>query len=352
MKSENFQTEDLLMNESFFNWVKNNNPNDSEFWEAWWEENPQYHESAREAIRIIESLSFDDTGFSANDQVELWRNIKSETMDSTPVHSMKRARLSKVWSSYLKKVAAVTIPILLGTVLYLYHEKAAEEQNYLAQQMIVKEIPSGQKLTVYLPDGSRVKLNSESKISYPKPFDKNKRMVSLEGEAFFEITPDSLRPFLVISKGVETRVVGTSFNVNAYSNSHVEVSVVSGKVSVKKLSNDKSTGSASTEPVWLSPAEQAICFVNESKLTVSGYNANEVLGWSDGVLHFNNASMEELVIELERWYGIDIIIEREKPIKKGIVGEFRNQSLEEIMMGLHTTSEFEYEFKNGKLIIK
>jgi hypothetical protein len=62
--------------------------------------------------------------------------------------------------------------------------------------------------------------------------------------------------------------------------------------------------------------------------------------------------MDELVNELERWYGIDIVIERETPIKKGIVGEFRNQSLEEIMMGLRITSEFEYEFKNGKLIIK
>jgi ferric-dicitrate binding protein FerR (iron transport regulator) len=281
----------------------------------------------------------------------MWRNIKLETMHNT-VHSIERARPSKVWSSYLMKVAAVTILILLGTFLYLYHVQAAEEQDYSAQQMIVKEIPPGQKLTVYLPDGSRVKLNSESKISYLKPFDENKRMVSLEGEAFFEVTPDSSRPFLVISKGVETRVVGTSFNVNAYSNSHVKVSVVSGKVSVKKLSNDKPTVSSSTEPVWLSPTEQATCFVNESELTVSGYNADEVLGWSDGILYFNNASMDELVNELERWYGIDIVIERETPIKKGIVGEFRNQSLEEIMMGLRITSEFEYEFKNGKLIIK
>jgi ferric-dicitrate binding protein FerR (iron transport regulator) len=121
-----------------------------------------------------------------------------------------------------------------------------------------------------------------------------------------------------------------------------------GEVSVKKISGQTQAGKS----IILSPAEQATYSVTTGETVVSGFNPDRVLGWKDGILHFNNASMEDFVAELERWYGIDIEVARKIPIKKGIVGEFSNQSLEEILMGMHGASEFEYEFINGKLIIK
>jgi ferric-dicitrate binding protein FerR (iron transport regulator) len=247
------------------------------------------------------------------------------------------------------KVAVVTLPILLASVLYLTNHQTAEEQDHFTQQMIVKEIPRGQKLTIYLPDGSRVKLNAESRISYPKPFDEDQRVVTLDGEAFFEVTPNPAKPFLVLSEGIETRVVGTSFNVNAYPDDDlVEISVVTGEVAIKRISDQEQN----VRPLALLPTEQATYSIEKGEAVVSGFDPNKVLGWKEGTLYFNNASMDEFVAELERWYGIEIVVARKMPIKKGIVGEFRNQSLEEILIGLHSASEFEYEFVKGKLIIK
>lgn len=354
MKFDNYQVEDFLQDGSFFNWVKMTNKEDIELWEAWWKDNPGHHDEAREAINILKTISFEMKGFNQSEITDIWQRIKEKTIDSQQI--TKRSSVRKFLSNNFMKVAAVTVPFILGAVLYyLYNNEVTQNQTVFSQQQIVKEIPRGQKLTVYLPDGSMVKLNAESKISYPKPFDKEERVVTLNGEAFFEVTRDPQRPFRVISGGIETRVIGTSFNIKAYSDEdRVKVAVVSGKVSIEKVSREKKNANTdfSSESIVLSPSEQVTYYVENNKTVVSGYNPNEVLGWSEGTLYFNNASMEEFVSKLERWYGIDIIVKREIPIKKGIVGEFRNQSLEEILMGMHASSEFDYEFENGKLIIK
>ncbi len=348
MKSNNVQIEDLLTSESFYNWVNRSNSNDIVFWEAWWKEHPQHHDTIREAINIIESISFEDKSFNSEEIVDLWKNIKRETIDDLPSTYLNTRRTSRLWSSHLMKAAAIAIPILLGTILYLYHDQTAQQPGQVSQQVTSKEIPRGQKLTVYLPDGSMVKLNAESKISYPKPFDEDRRVVNLDGEAFFEVTPNPDKPFIVVTKGIETRVVGTSFNISAYPDEDlVEVSVVTGEVSVKR-----SDQPLKVQPIALRPSEQATYSAQTGELVVSGFNPDRVLGWKEGTLYFNNATMEEFVAELERWYGIDIVVDRKMPIKKGIVGEFTNQSLEEILIGMHGASEFEYELTEEKLIIK
>jgi len=352
MKFDNYRVEDFLQNESFFNWVKRNNQEDIEFWEAWWRDNPDHRHKASEAIDLLKTISFEEKGFNLLEVSDLWKRIKEETIEFRQINSNKKSWSTGLLNSHIMKVAAVTVPFVIGSILYLYHNKAAKDQT-ISSQLIVKEIPRGQKLTIYLPDGSMVKLNSESKISYQKPFDEDQRLVTLEGEAFFEVTPDPKRPFRVISGGIETFVVGTSFNISAYSDDiQVKVSVVSGKVSINKTSKEEKIANSFSESIVLSPSEQATFFVDKKRALVSHYDPNEVLGWREGILYFHNASMEEFVLELERWYGIDIVVKREIPIKKGIVGEFHNQSLEEILMGMHASSEFEYEFENGKLIIK
>jgi len=195
-------------------------------------------------------------------------------------------------------------------------------------------------------------LNSESKISYPKPFDVHQRIVELEGEAFFEITPDKNRPFIVKSGNLLTKVLGTSFNIKAYPfDKNVKVAVKTGKVSVENTSRE--TKNKKSKTVILLPSEMVTYQKSDNTTNISGFDPREELDWRKGILNFNNASMEEFVAKLERWYGVDIIVERSKPIAKGIVGSFNNQSLEEILMGTKETTEFEYEFlSNGKIIIK
>ena len=351
MNFDEYQTQDFLLDESFLNYVKGTNKEDSEKWEQWLEGNPVNQQEAKEAINTINSMSFKNKGFNQVEKAAIWDEIKQVTVESET--EPKNNQLTKgFFSSYFMKVAAVLIPFILGAGLYLYYYGSSLDEGVITEK-IVKEIPRGQKLTVYLSDGSMVKLNSESKISYVQPFDEDHRTVVLEGEAFFEVTHNPDRPFKVIAKGIETKVLGTSFNISAYADeNHVDVSVVTGRVSVEKIPPTDKGGTNTKEPIVLTPSQQMSYFEHTEESVVTTFNAKKTLSWKNGTLYFNNATMEEFVEELERWYGIDIEVQRKIPIKKGIVGEFKDQSLEEILIGMHAASEFEYEFENGKLLIK
>jgi ferric-dicitrate binding protein FerR (iron transport regulator) len=251
----------------------------------------------------------------------------------------------------LLKVAAVLVPFIIAAVLFVFYRQATEPQPKLAHQIIEKTIPRGQKLTVFLSDGSKVILNSESSIKYAKPFGKNQRIVELEGEAFFHVTPDKARPFVVKTVTMKTKVVGTSFNIKAYSTDNtISVAVRSGQVLVEDISQKSSE--KPPKSMMLSHSEMATYSLETHEISVSGYDPKEVLGWSDGTLYFDGAHMDEFISKIERWYGVEVQVKRKETIKKGIVGEFHDQSLEEILMGIHESCEFDYEIHGDKVIIK
>jgi ferric-dicitrate binding protein FerR (iron transport regulator) len=350
MNLENFDVDDFLREESFFNWVKDPDSEDALFWESLLKNHPSKREHANQAKSILRSVSFQRNGFDRTEITRLWENIKNDTLyaEGKLIRGTNKV-VFRPWK-YLK-VAAVILPFVIATVLYLFFREMPASAPELSQGLIEKYNPRGQKLTVFLSDGSKVKLNAESRLTYLKPFNENERVVHLEGEAFFEVSPDKSRPFIVQSGSIETKVLGTSFNVNAYPDENrIDVAVKTGKVSVmnksQKLANNQN-GS-----IVLSPAEMASYSKIDDQMKVTIYDPKAVLSWSEGTLYFDNATMEEFVAKLQRWYGIDIVMARQTPIKKGITGEFFDQSLEEILIGTHEASEFEYEFKDGKVIIK
>lgn len=351
MNLEKYQLNDFLMDESFCNWVVGFNNNDEVFWETWLKDHPEKLNDVNEAKKILNAISFKDKSFSNKEIQLLWDQIKAEThSQKSKVTSIKgKARRIKIWD--LLKVAAVLFPFVIASVLFLFYRDDVPEQSLIICELIEKQIPKGQKLTIYLPDRSKVILNSESKISYSKLFNEHQRIVELEGEAFFEVTPDKDRPFIVKSGNLLTKVLGTSFNIKAYpSDNNVKIAVKTGLVSVENTT--QKTNNKLNTSVILQPSEMVVYNKSKNSTNISNFDPREELAWSEGVLYFKNASMKEFVAKIERWYGIDIIVKREKPIKKGIVGEFHNQSLEDILIGMHEASEFEYEFKAGKLIIR
>ena len=350
MNLENFEINDFLMDESFYNWVKHPGSDDSLFWESWLNDHPSKREAANQAKMILKSLAFQQKNFSKTEITDLWNNIQAQTIEDNQVdkYTGKQRRLTS-WS--FLKVAAVMLPFIIASVLFLFYRQAPIENMETVFEKIEKYNPQGQKLTVFLSDGSKVKLNAESRLTYTKPFDDEKWVVYLEGDAFFEVATDAEKPFIVRTGDLETTVLGTSFNVKAYpKDGKIDVAVKTGKVSVSAQNLKQSTGQSNS--VVLSPTEMASYSQKENQFRVSVFDEKEVLSWSDGTLYFNNASMEEFVAKLERWYGIEIVVARKTPVKKGIVGEFKDLSLEEILMGTHEASEFSYEFKKGKVIIR
>ncbi len=350
MRLENYDINDFLMDESFYNWVKKPESDDGLFWASWLNDHPSKKDAANQAKTILKSLAFKQNNFNKTEINDLWNSIKAQTVEDTQNKSITGNQRSLGFWSFLK-VAAVILPFIVASVLFLFYRQAPIENIETVFEKIEKYNPQGQKLTVFLSDGSKVKLNAESRLTYSKPFDDDKRVVYLEGEAFFEVAADPEKPFIVRTGELETRVLGTSFNIKAYpEDGKIDVAVKSGKVSV--TSQNMKNSDMQGNNVVLSPKEMASYSQKEHQFRVSGFDEKEVLSWSDGTLYFNNASMSEFVTKLERWYGVEIVVARKTPVKKGIVGEFKDLSLEEILMGTHEASEFSYEFQNGKVIIR
>jgi transmembrane sensor len=187
--------------------------------------------------------------------------------------------------------------------------------------------PKGLIYVITLPDGSKVTLNAGSTLTYPSVFSQEERLVELEGEAFFEVTKVNRRvaatstsgigknhttarvPFKVKSAGQNVEVMGTKFNLSAYSDEPLtKTTLVEGRVSVMA---DKSVNSSRKNPVFLLPGQQAIFAVDG--ISVRSVDTEPFIAWKDGYFYFENASVPTVMAQLQRWYDFEITYESAVP---------------------------------------
>ena len=155
------------------------------------------------------------------------------------------------------------------------------------------EIPRGGEYALQLTDGSRVWLNAETRLRYPVAFAGMERRVELTGEAYFEVSKDATRPFIVRANGVDVRVLGTSFNVAAYG-AEVVTTLVEGRVAVE----------AGSERVTLEPDRQAVW--DGERMEVRQVDASNYGLWRKGIFYFEDRRLEEILDALARWYGVEV----------------------------------------------
>jgi ferric-dicitrate binding protein FerR (iron transport regulator) len=156
--------------------------------------------------------------------------------------------------------------------------------------------PKGGQFKITLPDNSTVWLNAASSIRFPTMFKGNERNVEVTGEAYFEVSPDAAKPFKVkLREGTEVKVLGTHFNVNAYTDEEsIQTSLLEGKVEITQ----------GTEKVMLKPGQQA------NGITVKDMSPmvrTQVIAWKNGVFDFEQKNLEEVMRQLSRWYNVDVI---------------------------------------------
>jgi len=148
-----------------------------------------------------------------------------------------------------------------------------------------------------LPDGTKVWLNAESSLRYPTSFVTNEREVELTGEGYFEVTPDAKRPFIVKTAKQQLKVLGTEFNLNAYTNESTTVTtLIEGSVQLM------SKGSAFRQ--MLKPNQQAS--LQESKYTINKVDVEPYSAWKDGEFRFKATPLPEVIKQLQRWYDLDV----------------------------------------------
>ena len=175
-------------------------------------------------------------------------------------------------------------------------EKNVDESPAKSNELV---IPRGGENTVLLADGTTVHLNAGSKLTYPVRFAGKRRIVRLEGEAYFDVAGDENHPFVVQTHLGEITVLGTAFNVNAYADAPIcYTTLVRGKVKF-------STPNAET--ITLSPGEQAVVLANSS--TKRKVDLEEYVGWVDGMYIFNDRPLGDIMKTFERWYDIQVYYE-------------------------------------------
>lgn len=190
---------------------------------------------------------------------------------------------------------------------------------------------------IQLPDGSMVTLNRHSKLSYPETFGKE-RIVKLNGEAYFEVSKNPEKPFRVETNGVTVSVLGTHFNVNAYSaDSLIETTLLEGSVAV----SDNTDG----EQVILKPNETAVYRKATGMLSMHvEADAEEEISWRQGVLTFNDTSMGEIARQLSHHFNVSIRIEGEQLRNYKLNARFKqDETLEEILDMLAPIGGFIYK---------
>jgi transmembrane sensor len=263
--------------------------------------------------------------------------------DQADQPSAKIRRIEIPWG----RIAAVFI-MAIGLVGVWSFLRPVSKRKYVAHtsEVIIRSNPKGQKSSITLPDGTKVKLNSESYIEYRQGF-KNERQVKLVGEAFFEVVRDTLHPFQVSSGGVMVRVLGTSFNVRAFPfDQSMSVAVVTGKVLVEK----KISQLENQQDVLL-PKEMVQIDHKTGVFKKSAYDPDEWIRWKDDILVFNKASFSEIVERLERWYGVDFVIKRSVPITEGFTGHYKNPPLKVVLEGMSFSSDFKFTIKGDSVMI-
>ncbi|EHQ26363.1 LOW QUALITY PROTEIN: hypothetical protein Mucpa_2229 [Mucilaginibacter paludis DSM 18603] len=219
------------------------------------------------------------------------------------------------YRSWMGYAAACFLILIASGVWYrnTSQKSAVAQQQQMA--LVVHANPCGQRSVLTLPDGSIVHLGALSSISYPKVVGSINRAVTLTGEAFFEVTHDKLHPFTVQAGSVQTKVLGTSFKIEAFK--QVVVSVATGRVQVSKLNN---AGNAERLLAVLTPGRMINYSTATGKADIGTTDIDELRDWTQGKVTFANASLREITETLERWYNVDI--------------SFSNPQLENIRLSL------------------
>jgi hypothetical protein len=224
----------------------------------------------------------------------------------------------------------------------IYENLATAEitYNYLT-------IPRGGQFQITLADGTKVWLNSETQLKYPVAFIEGKtRQVELVyGEAYFEVSPSTAHKgatFKVYNKAQEIEVLGTEFNIKAYKDEvNIYTTLVEGKVAVNYKGNHKN----------LIPGQQLNLNATTNKHSVYEVDVKSQIAWKEGIFDFDGMQLKEIMKVLSRWYDFEVIFENKslETVKfKGILS--KNQSIEEILSAIRSTSLNNYEI-NGKRIV-
>ncbi|WP_158856411.1 FecR family protein [Lunatibacter salilacus] len=263
----------------------------------------------------------------------------------TPTNSRKN-RFQSIAIQSLKIAATLLLVVFSGFFLFLGWLNT-DESTELAitdpAHRIERMTSIGEKLTMTMPDGTRIIVNSESSIQFNSDYGRADRIIHLSGEAYFEVAPDSLKPFKVEANGFTTLALGTSFNVSTKHSSY-QVALTEGKVTVG-VGDDVVNLNPGQMAVW-EPSEQA------SEIKVKNFDIEKITAWKHGRVAFDRKPLSQIFKDLEKWYRVTIQVEPGVNINQRVSGTFENKNLKDILTGLSFSTAFSFELNGKQVTIK
>ncbi len=218
-----------------------------------------------------------------------------------------------------------------------------------SENLVFNEIyvPYGQTFQIKLSDGTKVWLNAGTRLRFPQNLSAStqNRVVYLEGEAYFDVTKDKKRPFIVNAENVDIKVLGTQFNVSAYkSDGKIAATLVEGSVNVYENSNPDTN-------ILLSPSYQAAFTKENGTLTKQKVDTRIYTSWLENRLIIDNLSFEQILNKLERAHNVSIINKLESIKDEVYKGEFENENIETILNTISSSTPFNYTIENNIITI-
>lgn len=242
-----------------------------------------------------------------------------------------------------RSIAAAAAVSLISFTLYL--EWPSLQSRLHPVQLTTVQVPINQKREITLTDGSRVWLNTGSELKYPKTFNGKTREVYLSGEAYFDVRHDAGKPFIIHTGTVLTTVLGTAFNIKEDKSKHtIQVTVTRGKVSVSN--GVKLLG-------ILIPNQQISFNTLKAEASQAIIDANEVIGWQQSDLHFEDVSFEDAITQLERHFNVKISFSNPKLKTCRFTGTSLNgEELDKILKVMCAFNNATYQIKpDGSMVI-
>jgi len=233
-----------------------------------------------------------------------------------------------------------------NTLTYNSKSEELESTNSMWHKLVV---PVGGEYQLQLSDGTKVWLNSDSELRYTDQFVGKKRIVHLKGEAFFEVSKDKERPFIVKTSTMDVRVYGTEFNVMAYEDENLaQTTLVEGSIGVN-LKNEM--GIVQTE--MLEPDMQIEYLRGNVKGKLKEVQASLYTGWKDGKFQFNNEELGSIMRKLSRWYGVKFFTQNQDLQKIKFSGEMKRfDDFSTILKLLEIGSDVEFEVKGKTVTVR
>lgn len=292
--------------------------------------NREYYEELKEiwyTMSVLEEAKeFDD--------VRAFQNFKEKTRSG----STKKFRIGA-----LLKYASILL-LILGSSYLINSKLDNNNEAQLALNYI--SVPDGSTSKVAFKDGTKIWMNSNTELELVAQKRANERRVKLNGEAFLEVNRNEISPFTVETAAAEVKVLGTTFNVNAYGNDkELKVTLESGSVEVMTNQN---------ETIKLVPGEQMVYDIVTNKFSVQEVNLKKELVWKTNNLIFTGESFEEIIELLERKFKVKIEVKNTTILNSRFSGDFVNrESLEQILDVMSAKSRFRYTYskKENRIVI-